>query len=81
MSRVGGSARGSGLPGFILLGGFRSVLGMVYDCHLYAGFAVLGGLLVVRGGGGGGLWAVSKVESSARTCTSLSEVYPDWKLQ
>ena len=32
-------------------------------------------------GGGGGLWDVSKVESSARTCTSLSEVYPDWKLQ
>ena len=50
-----------------------SILGMVCDCHLYAGFAVLGELLMVRGWGG--LWAVSKVE------TSLSEVYLDWKLQ
>ena len=41
----------------------------------------VGPFWVVGGGGGGGLWAVSKVESSARTSASLSEVYPDWKLQ
>ena len=69
-----GCARGRGLgaralpSGFILLGGFGdtllvvSILDMVYDCHLQGTMVSFWAISRLWGS----LWAVSKVESSAR---------------
>ena len=50
----------------------------VVACLIFAGPGLFGSFGVV--GGGGGLLAVSKVESSASARSSPSEVYPAGKL-